>query len=218
MIRINLLPHRAEKRKALRQQFFALAGLVAVLAGVVWFIGFGYINSAIDAQNGKNEFLKKEVAILDTQIDEIRKLKEQTDSLLARKRVIESLQANRSETVYLFTELARQLPEGTYLRSIKQEGQKITLAGYAQSNARVSTLMHNLDESLALERPVLVEIKAAQVGKRKMSEFNLIIHFTRQTSETDSKGGSSKGGADKCFRGGNVKVDDALKRSGAAGC
>lgn len=187
MIRINLLPHREEKRKAQRQQFFALSGLVAVLAGVVWFIGFGYINNEIDTQSGKNEFLKKEVAELDKQIAEIQKLKEQTESLLARKRVIESLQANRSETVHLFSELARQLPEGTYLRSIKQEGQKITLAGYAQSNARVSTLMHNLDESPVLERPVLIEIRAVELGKRRMSEFNLVIHFTRQTSEGDVK-------------------------------
>lgn len=191
MIRINLLPHREEKRKALRQQFYALSGLVAVLAGIVWFIGFGYLNSEIDAQAGKNEFLKKEIAVLDKQIDEIKKLKEQTDSLLARKRVIESLQANRSETVHLFSELARQLPEGTYLRSIKQEGQKITLIGYAQSNARVSTLMHNLDESPVLERPVLNEIRAVEIGKRRMNEFNLVIHFTRQTSESEGKPGKA---------------------------
>jgi type IV pilus assembly protein PilN len=187
VIRINLLPHREEKRKALRQQFYALSGLVAVLAGLVWFVGFSYINSAIDTQAGKNEFLKKEVAALDKQIDEIKKLKEQTDSLLARKRVIESLQANRSETVHLFSELARQLPEGIYLRSIKQESQKITLVGYAQSNARVSTLMHNLDESPVLERPILNEIRAVEVGKRRVNEFNLVIHFTRQTSEGDAK-------------------------------
>lgn len=195
MIRINLLPHREEKRKALRQQFFALAGLVAVLAGVVWFVGFSYINQQIDAQSEKNEFLKKEVAILDKEIEEIKKLKEQTDSLLARKQIIESLQANRSETVHLFNELAKRLPAGIYLNSIKQEAQKITLIGYAQSSARVSTLMHNLDESPVLERPVLVEIKAAQVAKRRMNEFTLIIHFTRQTSDADSKGkagGSAK--------------------------
>lgn len=192
MIRINLLPHREEKRKALRQQFYALSGLVAVLAGLVWFVGFGYLGSAIDVQSRKNDFLKSEIAVLDKQIEEIKKLKEQTESLLARKRVIESLQANRSETVHLFNELARQLPEGTYLRSIKQEGQKITLVGYAQSNARVSTLMHNLDESPVLERPVLVEIRAADVGKRRMSEFNLAIHFTRQTNENDGKPKTAK--------------------------
>ena len=188
MIRINLLPHRAEKRKLLRQQIYALSGLVAVLALAIWFVGFSYINSQIDEQTAKNEFLKKEIAVLDKQIEEIQKLKEQTESLLARKQIIESLQANRSETVHLFNELAKQLPSGIYLRSIKQDGQKITLVGYAQSNARVSTLMHNLDSSPVLERPVLVEIKAAQISNRRMSEFTLFIHLTRQTSgATDAK-------------------------------
>lgn len=182
MIRVNLLPHREERRKAQRQQFFALSGLVAVLAGLIWFVGFGFINGMIDAQSEKNGFLKKEIATLDKQIAEINKLKEQTELLLQRKQVIEALQANRSETVHLFNELARQLPPGVYLKSIKQEGQKITLVGHAQSNARVSTLMHNLDESPILERPVLIEIKAAQVGKRRMSEFALSIYFSRQTS------------------------------------
>lgn len=187
MIRINLLPHREERRKALRQQFYALSALVAVLAGLIWFVGFGYINNQIERQTAKNAFLKKEIAALDTQIEEIKKLKEQTESLLARKQVIESLQANRSETVHLFNELASRLPGGIYLRSIKQEQQKIQLVGYAQSNARVSTLMYNLDDSPVFERPVLIEIKAAMVGKRRMNEFSLNIHFTRQTSEGEEQ-------------------------------
>jgi type IV pilus assembly protein PilN len=187
MIRINLLPHREERRKALRQQFYALSALVAVLAGLIWFVGFGYINNQIEHQTAKNAFLNKEIAALDTQIEEIKKLKEQTESLLARKQVIESLQANRSETVHLFNELASRLPSGIYLRSIKQEQQKILLVGYAQSNARVSTLMYNLDDSPVFERPVLIEIKAAMVGKRRMNEFSLNIHFTRQTSDGEEK-------------------------------
>jgi type IV pilus assembly protein PilN len=193
VIRINLLPHREERRKTLRQQFYALAGLVAMLAGAIWLVGFSYINNQIERQSEKNAFLKKEIAVLDKQIVEIKKLKEQTDALLARKQVIESLQANRSETVHLFNELVHRLPAGVYLRSIKQKQQTVTLIGYAQSNARVSTLMHNLDESPVLERPVLVEIKAVMVGKRRMNEFNLNIHFTRQT--TDSK--AATGGAAK---------------------
>lgn len=187
MIRVNLLPHREERRKTLRQQFYALSGLLAVLAGVIWFVGFGYINSLIDRQTEKNSFLKSEIAVLDKQIEEINKLKEQTESLLQRKQVIEALQANRSETVHLFNELARQLPAGIYLSSIKQQGQKVTLVGYAQSNARVSTLMHNLDESPLLERPQLIEIKAAQVGKRRLNQFSLDIFFSRQTSEATAK-------------------------------
>jgi len=187
VIRVNLLPHREERRQALRQQFYALSGLVAVLAGLIWFIGFSFINNMIERQAEKNSFLKGEIAVLDKQIEEIRKLKEQTESLLQRKQVIESLQANRTETVHLFNELARQLPSGIYLKSIKQEGQKVTLVGNAQSNARVSALMHNLEESPILERPVLIEIKAVQVGKRRMSEFAMSIHFSRQTSDEGSK-------------------------------
>ena len=193
MIRVNLLPHRAEKRKAQRQQFFALSGVVVVLAAIVWFVGFSYISGQIDRQAEKNVFLKNEIAALDKQIEEIKKLREQTELMLSRKQVIEALQANRSETVHLFNELASQLPGGIYLKSLKQEQQKITLVGHAQSNARVSTLMQNLDQSPVFERPVLVEIKAVTVAKRRMNEFTLYIYFTRQTTETNSKGGKKPG-------------------------
>lgn len=186
MIRVNLLPHREEKRKARRHQFYALAGLMFLLAGVIWLLGYTLISSLINSQEEKNVFLKKEIVELDKQIDEIKKIKEQTNALLARKQVIESLQANRAETVYLFNELARQVPAGIYLRSIKQAGGKVTLNGYAQSSARVSTLMRNLDESPLLERPDLVEVKAVTVEKRRLNEFTLNVFFTRQTAE-DSK-------------------------------
>lgn len=197
MIRINLLPHRAERRKALRQQFYALSALVAVLALFIWFVGYSLIEAMTEHQAEKNRFLKSEIAVLDKQIEEIKKLKEQTEALLQRKQVIESLQANRTETVHLFNELARQLPAGVYLKSIKQEGQKITLVGYAQSNARVSTLMHNLDESPILERPVLIEIKAAQVAKRRMSEFSMSIFFSRQSSAEQIGAAAKKTGVGK---------------------
>ncbi|MDO9242517.1 MAG: PilN domain-containing protein [Rhodocyclaceae bacterium] len=194
MIRINLLPHREARRKASRQQFYALSGLVTVLAAVIWFAGFTYINAQIDRQSEKNAFLKKEIAVLDKQLEEIKKLREETEALLARKQVIESLQANRSETVHLFNELVRQLPPGVYLRSIKQDKQKVTLIGHAQSNARVSTLMNNLDGSPVLERPELIQIKAIPVGKRRMNEFTLNIYFSRQTTEETGKGAKKPGG------------------------
>lgn len=197
MIRINLLPHREERRKALRQQFYALSALVAVLAAFIWFVGYSLIDAMITHQADKNSFLKSEISVLDKQIEEIKKLKEQTESLLQRKQVIEALQANRSETVHLFNELAKQLPSGIYLKSIKQEGKKVTLVGYAQSNARVSTLMHNLDESPILENPVLIEIKSAQVGKRRMNEFALSIFFSRQSSADAGVPNAKKPGAVK---------------------
>lgn len=191
MIRINLLPWREERRKARRQQFFAFAGVIAAVAGVIWFMGYGAINGYVSAQDGKNTFLKTEIAALDKEIEEIKRLKEQTDSLLSRKRVIESLQANRTETVHLFNELARQVPEGVYLKSIKQAGDKVNLIGYAQSNARVSSLMRNLEASPVMERPDLAEIKSAAVGNRRLSEFNLNVYITRQTTDDDGKGGKA---------------------------
>jgi len=182
MIRINLLPHREEKRKARRQQFYALLGLISVLAGLIWFLGFSIINRQISAQNEKNEFLKKEIAALDKDIAEIKKLREQTDSLLARKGVIEALQANRSETVHLFNELAKQVPEGIYLRGITQTGQRIAISGYAQSNARITTLMNNLDESPLLEATTLVETKAEAVSSRRLNAFSITTIITRQST------------------------------------
>lgn len=186
MIRINLLPHREEKRKALRQQFFALSGLIAVLAILIIVLVHGVISGYISQQERKNEFLKKEIAALDKEIDEIKRLKEQTNALLSRKGVIESLQGSRAETVRLFNELARQVPAGIYLKSIKQSGNRIGITGYAQSNARVSTLMRNLEASPLMERPDLVEIKSVPLGNRRYAEFNLNVFITR-TAEDASK-------------------------------
>jgi type IV pilus assembly protein PilN len=193
VIRINLLPHREEKRKARRSQFYALAGLMVVLAAAIWLLGFTVISGYINTQEAKNDFLKKEIAALDKEIDEIKKLREQTDALLARKQVIESLQANRAETVHLFNELARQVPSGIYIRAVKQTGRNITLNGYSQSSARVSALMRNLGETPLLEKPELVEIKAATVDKRRLAEFTLNVQFASRTG--DASGGAGKGAA-----------------------
>jgi type IV pilus assembly protein PilN len=183
MIKINLLPHREAARRARRQQFYALIGLVSVLAGVIWFLGFSIISRQIDVQTAKNDFLKQEISLLDKDIAEIKKLRSQTDSLLARKRIIEALQANRTETVHLFNTLAKYVPEGIYLRSLVQTGQKIALAGIAQSNARITTLMNNLDESPLLENSTLIETKADIVGNRRLNAFSINTYVTRQVTE-----------------------------------
>lgn len=187
MIRINLLPHREEKRKARRQQFYALTGLTLVLGGLIVALGNGIISGYVSAQDEKNAFLKTEIAALDKSIDEIKRLREQTDALLQRKRVIESLQGNRSEAVGLFNELAKNVPEGVYIKKVSQQANKINLVGYAQSNARVSSLMRNLESSPLLERPTLIEIKGATVDKRRMNEFSLDLFITRAADEDDSK-------------------------------
>lgn len=183
MMHINLLPHREEKRKARRTQFYALLATTMVLAGIVWFIGFTVIESRIDQQNEKNDFLRSEIAILDKQIAEIKTLKQQTEALLARKRVIELLEANRAETVHIFNEFAQRVPEGIYLRKITQSGQRINLTGYAQANARVSTLMHNLEESPLLEKPELVQIQAEIVGGRRLAAFSMYVNIKREVKE-----------------------------------
>lgn len=183
MMHINLLPHREEKRKARRTQFYALLVAAIALAGVVWFIGFTIIEARIDQQNEKNDFLRSEIAVLDKQIAEIKSLKQQTEALLARKRVIELLEANRAETVHIFNEFAQRVPEGIYLRKITQTGQRINIAGYAQTNARVSTLMHNFEESPLLDKPELVQIQAEIVGGRRLAAFSMFVNIKREVKE-----------------------------------
>lgn len=187
MIKINLLPHREEARRARRQQFYALLGMIALLAGLVWFLVFSIINGRIVVQTDKNDFLKQEISRLDKDIAEIKKLRSQTESLLARKQIIEALQANRTENVHLFNTLATQVPEGIYLRSLVQTGQKIVLSGVAQSNARITTLMNNLDGSPLLENSTLIETKAEVVSNRRANAFIVNTFVTRQT--TEQKGG-----------------------------
>jgi type IV pilus assembly protein PilN len=187
MIHINLLPHRAEKRRARRQQFYVLLGMVSVLACLIVFLGFTVISGYITAQEAKNGFLKKEIVALDKQIDQIKRLKEQTQALLARKQIIESLQRDRAEAVRLLGELAKQTPEGVYLRALKQDGAKISFSGYAQSNARVSTLMRNIESSPWLEQPQLIEIKAVALDKRRLNEFSMTAVVKRAPTDDGGK-------------------------------
>jgi len=192
MIRVNLLPHREEKRKRRQQQFGVLAGIAAVagllVAAAVWV----FLDQQVSQQQAQVAYMKAEIDKLDKQIEEIRKIREETASLLAKKQVVEGLQSNRSEPVQLLDQLLRQLPEGVYLKAIKQTGAKVNISGYAQSNARVSTLMRNLGASPYLENPELVEIKAVpspdKTGNR-INEFNMNISIKRAQAEDASKGG-----------------------------
>jgi type IV pilus assembly protein PilN len=186
MIRINLLPHREEKRKRREQQFAVLSGLSALLgivvAGAVWL----YLDAQVSQQRSNVAYMKSEIDKLEKQIEEIRKIREETASLLAKKRVVEGLQANRSEPVQLLDQLLRQLPEGVYLKAIRQTGVKVNITGYAQSNARVSTLMRNLGASPYLENPELVEIKAVASPDKsgnRVNEFNMNISIKRAQPE-----------------------------------
>lgn len=179
MIRINLLPHRAEKRRA-RQIQFAAFSLIAVVAGAI-LVGFVHvaIGTQMSYQERRNEYLKRETAILDKQIEEIRKLREQTQSLLARKDAVEKLQSDRSDVVHLLDQMLRILPDGVYLKTLKQTGNKINVVGYAQSNARISTLMRAIENSQWLNSPALVEIHASSAGGARVSEFTLTFNLTK---------------------------------------
>ena len=178
-VRINLLPHREERRKRGRQHFAVLAVLTAALGLVVVGSGYLYINGLIAVQNDRNLFLKGEIAKLDKEIAEIKKLKDEIAALLARKQIIETLQADRAQTVHLMDQLVRQMPEGVYLKSVKQKGLLVSLHGYSQSNARVSTLMRNIESSPWLSDPKLIEIKAARVGTKRLAEFNMTLQLKR---------------------------------------
>jgi type IV pilus assembly protein PilN len=177
--RVNLLPHREERRKAARQHFFVVAGGTAVLGAVIVLAMHTFYAAKIEIQQERNRFLKSEIAKLDKEIAEINKLKSEIQALLARKQVIETLQADRAQTVHLLDELVRQMPEGVYLKSVRQRGLSVNVVGYAQSNARVSTLMRNIESSPWLASPGLVEVKAATVAKRRISEFNLNFQVKR---------------------------------------
>ena len=178
-IRINLLPHREERRKRARTHFAVLAAMTAAL-GLVIVAAVHVVNAQrVSVQAERNTFLKGELAKLDKEIDEIKRLREEIQSLLARKQVIETLQAERAQTVRLLDQLVKQMPEGVYVSKMVQKGSRVSLTGYAQSNARVSTLMRNIESSQWLEKPVLVEIKASTVAKKRVSEFNLNLAMKR---------------------------------------
>ena len=179
MVRINLLPHREQKRQARQRQFVSMAIALAVLGVVIVGLVHIIIVARIENQNGRNALLKTEIAKLDDQIKEIDKLREQTAALLARKQIVETLQSNRTEAVHLLDQLARDLPDGVYLKSVKQVGAKVTLVGYAQSNARVSTLMRSIESSPWLTAPELIEIKSVPLDKEKVNEFTLSLQMKR---------------------------------------
>lgn len=175
MARINLLPWREERRKARQKEFIGMLGL-AVLAGILLSILiYSFYSGRIASQNSRNEFLRGEITKVDGQIKEIEALDQKKSKLLARKEVIEQLQANRSQMVHLFDSLVRTIPDGVALTAIKQEGDILTLTGRSQSNARVSTYMRNLESSGWMTNPDLNVIEAKDGNPGLPYEFNLKV-------------------------------------------
>ena len=175
MARINLLPWRAERRKLRQKDFLGMLALAVAVGVLASFLVVSWYSGRISSQNARNEFLKGEIAKVDIQIKEIEELDKKKNKLLARKEVIEQLQANRSQMVHLFDSLVRTIPDGVSLTSIKQEGDILTLGGRSQSNARVSTYMRNLESSGWMTNPDLSIIEAKEGNPGLPYEFNLKV-------------------------------------------
>ena len=197
---INLLPWREELRKR-RQKEFGITAAVAVILmlGVVGGVHMHYQNR-IEFQESRNAFLDKQIKQLDKRIKEIRSLKQQRERLLARTEKIQQLQSGRPEIVHLVDELVKTLPEGVYYTKVQQKGSRLSLEGVAQSNARVSSLMRQLDSSSWLQDPKLLQIVAAgkaNANRFRNSTFKLNI---RQTKKKKPKAEDAKSSGKKAKR------------------
>ncbi|HWU35422.1 MAG TPA: PilN domain-containing protein [Methylovorus sp.] len=190
MIRINLLPHRQIKRAERQREFNVMLVGTLILGAVIVFMVQTFIGASVDAQINRNTRLEQANTQLDQQIAEIKDLKSEIGAVLERKQVVENLQTNRSQTVMVLDELSRELPEGMFLKSIKQQGAVITIEGIADTNARVAALVRNLSSSPAMESPSLVEIKSATVNGMKQNDFimNVNIRIRQPDSADEPKG------------------------------
>jgi type IV pilus assembly protein PilN len=160
MPRINLLPWRDQQRRERKLAFFIALGGAVVLAGIALFIAYLLVGSMIDAQEHRNERLRAQIKVLDKQIEEINDLEAQKQKFISRMQIIEKLQRSRPEVVHLFDELVKQMPDGTYLTTVKQTGPKLKLEGVAQSSTRVSALMRNISASQWLRNPELEVVQS----------------------------------------------------------
>jgi len=185
VILVNLLPHREAARKRRREVFFATLGIAALVGGLICGAIYSWYLAQIDGQRSKNNFLKAEITRLEGQIKDIATLQAEIAALRARQNAVEDLQGNRNLPVYLLSELVKQLPDGVYINSMKQDNQTVLITGVAQSNERVSELLRNLaNNSPWLTRPELVEITAGSVAlsprdQRRVSNFTMRVGLKR---------------------------------------
>ncbi|WP_374584175.1 PilN domain-containing protein [Ideonella dechloratans] len=193
MILINLLPHREAKRQARKRAFFSTLGLAALIGAGVLMLWYGLLQQMISTQEGRNAFLKTEIAQLDVKIKDIADLKAEIEALKARQNAVENLQTDRNVPVYLLNELVKQTPEGVYLTTVRQLGTVVTLTGKAETNERVSEFLRNtLYNSPWLERPELVEIKAAAnppgraANPRRLFDFSMKVYIKQPAAAADA--------------------------------
>ena len=188
MARINLLPWRAERRRLRQKEFMAMLGMSALAAVLISFLIYLYYNAQISGQGERNDFLRDQITQVDAKIKEIDELDKKKAKLLARKEVIEQLQANRSQMVHLFDSLVRTIPDGVTLTTIQQNGDVLTLKGRSQSNARVSTYMRNLEGSGWMTNPELSVIEARGTNKGLPYEFDLQVKLANPNAPKDTNG------------------------------
>ena len=197
MILINLLPHREAARKRRRESFYATLGSAALLGGLIAGAGYVWFQAQISSQQAKNNYLQTEIKKLESEIKEIATLQAEIAALKARQQAVEDLQGDRNMPVHLLNELVRQLPDGVYLASMKQDDRAVTLQGMAQSNERVSELLRNLGNSSPwLVKPELVEITAGTVAlsprdQRRVANFTMRIGLKRPTDAQKPAAGAA---------------------------
>jgi len=204
MPRINLLPWREEQRKQ-RLKHFGMAAAAAIGVGVATVLyAHATMNRFIAHQNERNKYLETEIATLDKQIAEIKELEATKERLLARMQIIEQLQRSRPEVVHLFDELVRRLPDGVYLKSVKQTGNRLSIKGVAQSSTRVSALMRNIDSSEWLTDPGLDVVETVEQGRARNSEFTIFASQVSQAGDAAGQGAVEE----------TQKVEEGKKKAG----
>jgi len=212
VILINLLPHREAARKQKREFFFVTLGIAALLGGLICGGIYSWYQTQISGQRDKNSLLKREITKLEIQIKDIAGLQQEIAALRARQGAVEELQGNRNLPVYLLTELVKQLPDGVYINSMKQDNQIVLITGVAQSNERVSELLRNLaNNSATLYRPELVEITASSISlsardQRRVSNFSMRVSLKRPSDSVKPTASPALG----------ASVKPALPASGAS--
>ena len=187
MPRINLLPWRDDLREQRRNQFYMAMGGAFGVATIVVLLGVLFMNSVIDAQYERNNKLSAEINLLDAQIKEILDLEDKKDRLVARMKIIEELQQSRPEIVHVFEELARTLPDGVFLISIKQSGERIEIKGKAESNTRVSAFMRNIDKSNWLKDPDLQVVQVKKENDKGVRASEFTVHAKQVRMQRDEE-------------------------------
>lgn len=208
MTSINLLPWREIRRKEQQRQFFSVAAGAAVLMALIVFYIHIHVGGMIDLQSMRNKFLEEEIAKVEAKIVEIKTIEAKKAQLLARMNIIQQLQTRRPAIVHVFDELVKAVPSGMYLTNVSQQGRQLVIEGAAQSNARVSAFMRNLDASDWFTNPRLEVIEADSKDLARTSHFKLAVNQVTSEGDTETED-TGKAGANK------AGAKDNAKKSGA---